>query len=234
MIRENLENSRYKLEEMVSLDSSNFLSNDVIKLSQTLDELLIKCMQCRKTNNIIDILDVDNIAGKHSMFFYYGKEHLLVCLAKYLKQGIDKNEFCPIFIRPDWFQALFSYLSHVILPGRNVIHYPMNDMLESFMNGGSIGFREKVLEMEKWAKGEGFNGIRMVGQCSYAIELSSKSNFLKFEKATNDAFSGTKVSGLCIYDFYDFINTSKYIEDDILCDSFKTHTYLHLQSSYKG
>ena len=227
-IRHNLEMNRRKLEELISSNPSNLLSNNVIKVSQNLDELLVRCMQCKTIHNIIDILDVNSVAGRHSMFFYYGKEHLLVCLAKYIKQGIDKNEFCPIFIQPDWFQSLDSYLSHINRLSRNIVHYPMNLMLESFMNGGYTAFRKKVLELEKWAEDEGFSGIRLMAQCSYAIELTSKSDFLKFEKVTNDAFSGTKVSALCTYDFYEFINTSKYIDDDIVCDSFKTHTNLHL------
>lgn len=64
-------------------------------------------------------------------------------------------------------------------------------MLESFINGGSTAFREKVVEMDKWAEDEGFSGIRMIGQCSYAIKSSSKSHFLKFEKTHNASFSGT-------------------------------------------
>jgi len=232
-IRDNLEINKLRLKEMISHDVSNLLNSDVIKLSQNIDALLVKCMQCKTTRNIIDILDVNNITGKHSMFFYYGKEHLLVCLIKYITQGIEKNEYCPVFIQPDWFESLLGYLSHINSPSRNIIHYTKNAMIESFLNGGSTAFREKILEMEKWSEAEGFSGIRMIGQCSYGIQLSSKSIFLEAEKAASDCFNGTKVGALCLYDFYDYIHTSKYIEDDIVCESFKTHTNLYLQSSYK-
>lgn len=228
-INENLNKVKYQLEEAILNNFSNFLISDVIKISKSIDHLVGRCMNCKETKNM-DVLDIHNIAGRHSMFFYYSKEHLLVCLAQYLKSGIEKNEFCPIFLQPDWYQSLFEYFKQINLPSRNIQHYPVNDMLESFTNGGASGFREKVLELTKWAKDEGFTGIRMIGQCSYAIELTSKKEFLKFEKAINDAFCGTAVGGLCVYDFNDFINTSKYIDDEILYDSFKTHTNIYYQN----
>lgn len=227
-INETLNKVKYQLEEAISNNFSNFLITDVIKISKSIDDLVERCMNCKATKSL-DVLDIHNIAGRHSMFFYYSKEHLLVCLAQYLKSGIEKNEFCPVFLQSDWYQSLVEYFERINLPSRNIQHYPVNEMLESFTNGGSSGFREKVLELTKWAKDEGFTGIRMIGQCSYAIELSSKKEFLKFEKAINDAFSGTAVGGLCVYDFNDFINTAKYIDDEILYDSFKTHTNIYYQ-----
>lgn len=229
-----LETVKNQLEEAITSNFSNLLISDIIKLSQNLDDLIVRCVKCKTTNKIIDILDVNNIAGRHSMFFYYGKEHLLVCLAQYLKQGIERNEFCPVFMQPDWYQSLIKYFEHIELPGKNIQHYPINEMLESFMDGGEAAFREKAVSLSKWAKEEGFTGIRMIGQCSYAIKLSCKSDFLQFEKAINDAFFGTTVAGLCVYDFNDFINTSMYIDDEIMNDSFKTHTNIHFQSSYQA
>jgi hypothetical protein len=225
-INDALNKVKHQLQEAISDNFSNYLISDIVKISKSMDDLIERCMSC-KTNNRLDALDIHNIAGRHSMFFYYSKEHLLVCLAQYLKTGIDKNEFCPVFLQPDWYQSLFKYFRQINLPSRNIQHYPVNEMLESFTRGGASGFREKVMELTEWTKEEGFTGIRMIGQCSYAIALSSKKEFLKFEKAINDAFCGTSVGGLCVYDFNDFINTSQYIDDEILYDSFKTHTNMY-------
>lgn len=227
-INDTLNKVKCQLEEAISNSFSDFLITDVIKISKSMDNLIERCVSCREAS-ALDVLDIHNIAGRHSMFFYYSKEHLLVCLAQYLKKGIEKNEFCPVFLQPDWYKELFEYFKKINLPTKNIQHYPVNEMLESFTNAGSAGFKEKALELTKWAKDEGFTGIRMIGQTCYAIDLSSKKEFLKFEKAINDAFSGTSIGGLCVYDFNDFINTSKYIDDEVLCDSFKTHTNIYYQ-----
>ena len=224
IIKHTLEMSKDRLEKAVNGDYARLLNAAIIKLSQNLDALVVRCTKCKNTKKIIDILDIDNTPGRHSMFFYYGKEHLLVCLAKYLKDGIEKNEFCPVFLQPDWYQSLCQYLEQNNFPLQNVQYYPVNEMLTSFLRGGSQGFKQQVLELSQWTKDAGYSGIRMIGQCSYAIRLSSKSDFLKFEKAINDAFSGIAIAGLCVYDFYDFINTSTYIEDEIFNDSYATHT----------
>ncbi|WP_010248482.1 MEDS domain-containing protein [Acetivibrio cellulolyticus] len=232
-IRDNMESIRSSLEQDLAKDFSNLLERNVIKHSQSLDCLLFKCMKCSSASKIINILDIRSKAGKHSMFFYYCKTHLLVSLMQYIEQGIGKNELCYVFLQPDWYELLLEYLIKNNIPTRYVRYFSVDKVMKVFGNENFHIFRNEVLEIQSMTEEEGFSSVRLIGQCSYAISLTCKLDFLKFDRTVSDAIKGTNVSGVCLYDYYDYINESTFIEEDIIEESVNLHSNVIFRGSSK-
>lgn len=225
LIKKKIDGIREVLESFV-FSGEELQAGKVLKLSQTLDKLIVRCLKCNMTYTSSGNLDISDTLGKHSMFFYYGREHLFVNLAAYVKKSVENNEKCYLFIYPEWFAEFMEYLKKRMISTDNVEYFLVKEMIELLKSQGAGKLKEYVATVAEETTKSGFNGIRMIGQTAYAIELYSKADFLHFETVLSEAYAGSKASALCLYDFDDYIHTSKYMSDDVIEEAFETHSHV--------
>lgn len=97
-------------------------------------------------------------------------------------------------------------------------------MIRLHKEKGSTELRKMLEVVSEEIATRGFNGVRMIGQPSYAIKLTSEEDFLSFEAELSKSFKDLTASALCLYDFYDYTNGGKVINEKVIRNSFETHT----------
>lgn len=214
---------RFELNKLVNL---GMLNDKVIKLSEDLDKLILRCIKCRLAIKLDNIIDIDCSNGNHNMFLYNKESHLIVNLYRYLFAGIKNKEMCFLFIEPYLYKNLIEYVKNLNVNIDYIQYYPVDKLIEMNKKHGKEFFKKHMKRITKQIIKDGYSGIRIVGQPSYAVQLTSKDDFLRFESILTEVFKDINIPLLCIYDFYDYTSTNKYIDDEIMIDSFKTHEYL--------
>lgn len=169
---------------------------------------------------------MDDLFGKHSMFYYYCEEHLFINLANYISMGINNKEKIYITIEKRLYEKLMDVLSMNNISTESIKFINVKDlMLESKINR-EPEVKKLIYQYEKEEANKGFSGIRYIWQSSHVIKEASKEVFLDVEKMLTYTLEDTSSSLLCLYDFYDYINTKNTIDEDVIRQSMNTHTHI--------
>lgn len=217
---------RQKLENMIVKKNLNLNDKNVVKLSQMLDDLIAKCIHCKETVNSTPKLDLLNIHGTHSSFYYYSKWHLFTSLYQYIKDGLDKNELICLSMQDNLNDYLMRYLRANGLDISSIERRDVKEFILSNKQGGLPLLKEKVSFILSDENIKQYNGIRWIGQPTFAILCTSQEDFLNWELNINKALEGTCISLLCIYDAYDYMHKEEVINQTIINHSLSTHTHL--------
>lgn len=223
-LRNNIEDFRIKLFNIIVQKEQNLLDTEVIKASQELDNLVYSCVFCNRLINYFAKLDLKNIFGTHSTFYYYGEQHLFVNICNYINEGIKNNELIYIYMEDDFYDKLLFFLHSNDISTDSIQLKDPQILIESNYNEGLIGLQKHVSNITNNLGN--YAGIRWIGQPSYAIKNNTQANFLDFEKNLNKAIENTNISLLCIYDAYDFMHENKYINELVIAESLKTHSHI--------
>jgi len=167
----------------------------------------------------------NNIQGMHLAFYYCSISHLLVNLLKYIEEGVENKELICISCEKYIYVEFLKFIQENKIEINNIKFTPVKPLIMAHKNGGLTAFKEKQDEYINRALQKGYLGIRWIGQPTYAISETSKMDFLNWEQDLSDGLKGEKVSLVCIYDFYDFMNEKKFIDTDVIKDSKRTHTH---------
>lgn len=222
----NIEDLRENLNNIIIEKNHNLLDTEVINLSQLLDNFVYKCVLCSKELNDPSKLNLKDIFGIHSAFYYYGHDHLFTNLYFYILEGIKNNELIYISMQENLYSKLIEFLE-INEVSMEYIHFrPVKELIMSNKLGGLIGLKEKINSIGIEEEVKNHSGIRWIGQPSYAIQVTSENDFLNWEINLSQALSNTKVSLLCIYDAYDYMNEGKIINKNVISKSLDTHSYV--------
>lgn len=225
----NLENkiklARRKLNSVIMEKNENLLDREVIKLSEELDELIVEIQYIKSIQDTC-LMNLKNIMGTHSIFYYYGKGHLFANMIQYIKVGVDNNEVIYISMRPQLYENLKKSLKNLGIQGKYLKFQSVKQLIDINNVGGVKGLKEKIEILVEKEIGQGYTGIRWIGQPTYAIEQTSKKDFLNWEINLSEALRDTKASLICIYDYYDYINNKKVIDEEVIKKSINTHSHI--------
>ncbi len=211
----NLENeielARKKLNSIIIEKNENLLDQEVIKLSEELDELIVKFQYIKSIQDTC-LMNLKNIMGTHSTFYYYGKDHLFANMIQYIKVGVDNNEVVYISMQPQLYEDLKKYLNNFGIQDKYLKCQSIKQLININKTGGERCLKEKIeILVEKEIK-QGYSGIRWICQPTYAIEQTSKNDFLNWEINLSKGLKNTKASLICIYDYCDYIHRKKVID----------------------
>ncbi len=221
----NLEQNRKTLINLIS-EKNNLLDAIVVKQSQVLDHFIVECANCNKRISDGHKEALHDIFGMHSTFYYYGLEHLFINLLPYIRYGVENNELVTVSLSKDIYDKLMELLDIYGIDKFRVIFFPVKDMVIANKENGIDGLRRLLSTLLKEVESNDYKGARVIGQPSFAIGETSKEDFLKLEEVLTKAFVDMKASGLCIYDAFDYIHNRDIIDEDIIKNSFKTHSHL--------
>ena len=223
-----IENGRKKLNNLIAEKDMNLLDDKIIQLSQQLDELIYGCVFCEKDLNRVHgkSLNLKDIFGTHSTFYYYGKEHLFTNMYFYITEGIKNNELVYISMQENLFDELIRILETYNAPVEHIEFRKVKELIMSNKEGGLVKLKEKINSIFNEDKVKKYKGIRWIGQPTYAIQTTSQEDFLNWEINLSEGLKNTNASLICIYDAYDCINESKFINKQVIDKSIDTHSHL--------
>lgn len=222
-IKKKIEAVRKELNNLVLEKDEDLLNPEVIKLSQYLDELIVQYNNIDGNNSIIDLC---NISGIHSTFYYYGENHLFANMIKYIDCGIKNNEIIYISMQLDLYSKLLDYLLSFGISKEHIQFQPVKELILANKIGKLKGLKKKMDVSVSEVLEKGYDGIRWIGQPTYAIEETSKNDFLNWELNLTEALKDSKVSLICIYDYYDYMNDKEIIGERVIKESFTTHSHI--------
>lgn len=176
-------------------------------------------------NEDINLDNLKNTYGKHSVFYYYGYEHLMVSLYYYIKAGINNNELIYFTMFPDLYQKIIADFKINNLPIKDLILRSEEEMIIQCKHKSTAHIKLLINNYITDAIKKGYSGIRFIGQPSYAIKNTSRIEFLKIERVISSILKNISASLLCIYDYYDYLHSQNYINKMVIHESYNTHTH---------
>lgn len=146
-----------------------------------------------------------NPPHRHTSLFYYSKNELLDILVPYFKAGLRNNDFCIwIVSEPLGAEEAKSELSKTV---ENLDYYikkgqiEIGDYKDYYLKCGV--FTASAM-LDYWAKKEkevleqGFNGIRVSGDCSWGLK-EYWFNLSYYEEEINKTIDDHQMIALCTY-----------------------------------
>ncbi|MEA4987325.1 MAG: MEDS domain-containing protein [Anaerovorax sp.] len=221
-----LEEYRVRLNNTVIEKKDNLIDEELIKLSQLLDDLVYKCISCVNKTNYTSNLGLKDIFGIHSSFYYYGHKHLFTNMFFYITEGIKNNELIYISMQTDLYQELIAFLESKNVCIERIKFRPVKELIMCHKRDGFTGLKDKLDSICVEDAVKEYNGIRWIGQPTYAIQTTSQEDFLEWEIDLSKALENSNVSLICVYDAYDYIVEGKYINEDVIKKSKDTHSYI--------
>lgn len=147
-------------------------------------------------------------------------------MIKYITHGIKNNEIIHIFMKPALYDRLLNSLRSFGISDEHIKFYSVKELILSNKIDGLDGLKKKIDFFTAEALQKGYNGIRWIGQPTYAIQETSKNDFLNWELNLTEALQNTEISLICIYDYYDYMNDKKIIDERVINESFNTHSHV--------
>lgn len=225
-LRNDIEKYRIMLNNLIAEKDYKLLDEEIINLSKYLDELVYKCVFCNKSLEYISKLNLKNVFGIHSTFYYYGYQHLFTSLYFYITAGIDNNELIYVSMEKSLYNKLLDFLKINEVPVEHIKFNSVEELIKGNTYGGLTELKNRINKALLSNEVKKYSGIRWIGQPSYAIKSTSQNDFLVFETNLTKGVYNTKASILCIYDAYDYMNKGECINEIVIKKSLLTHSYI--------
>lgn len=172
-----------------------------------------------------------NVFGLHSVFYFYGIEHLALNLSQYIREGMQNDELVYLYMLPELYEQFTAFLNTPIHESIRVCSN--SEFILSYSEGGQTALRERIMQITGDAVSLGYSGVRMISQASRAIRETSCKEFLAWDQGLGAALENTRFSVLCIYDVSDLIQGENFIAREVFGQSLEDHSHilyqLHLQ-----
>ncbi|GAA0178342.1 hypothetical protein SH2C18_14130 [Clostridium sediminicola] len=232
----NIQECKEQLNNIIVEKNHNLVNDEVVKLSQQLDDLVYKCVVCKRSLNAISNskLNLKDLFGTHSTFYYYGKQHLFTSMYFYINEGIKNNELIYISMEEKLYNPLLTFLKANNVSIEMIRFRPVKELIMSNKHGGLDGLKEKIGNICLENDVIKYSGVRWIGQPTYAIQTTSQKDFLDWEINLSEALKNTNVSLICIYDAYDYIHKGEFINEEVINKSLNTHSYILKDRILKG
>jgi hypothetical protein len=164
-----------------------------------------------------------NFWGLHSVFYYYGVDHLLVNMYQYIKDGIDNNEYIYLNLEESSFNLLINYFTED--EKKHIGIFTASVLINLYKSGREITVKKALKKFEKNVFDHGYTGARFICQLSHVLKEISKADFIEFEKPLSKIINGLNISMMCLYDMYDYINNKTIIDDELMAMSKEVFNY---------
>lgn len=223
-----VEEYRERLESTMVRKKYRLLDDEVIRLSQFLDDLVYKCVICEMRLKEISKsqISLNNIFGTHATFYYYGNQHLFINMYFYILEGIKNNELIYLFMEEIIYNELLEFLKSNNVSLEHIKFKNVRELIKGNREHGLKGLKEEIQKIGLDDEVQKYSGIRWIGQPSCAIRNNSEREFLEFEKNLTEALCNVNASLLCIYDAYDYMHERKFISGTVIKESLDTHNYI--------
>ncbi len=167
-------------------------------------------------------MELTNVFSTHSVFYYYGLEHLAINMYYYITEGIKNNELIYISMESELYAKLLNKTQFSL----NAVKFKsVKDLIAIHKIAGNKGLKANLYELICEAQNKGYTGIRYINQARFAMQESSKADFLNWEKSLTGVIQEIPFSILCIYDMLDYTQQQEYIDDDLIRHSLNTHSH---------
>lgn len=161
--------------------------------------------------------------GKNICFYYYGVDHLVVNLYKYIKQNLENNICIYLYINKSVYDMLMNNLDE----NEKKMIYLVNIEKEILNVGTSCkdSVETNIKKIKKKALDNGYWGMSLIVDASKILSNTCNSMYEEFLMTLSKTCSNEKMNILTCYDFIDYMERGKYINENIMKLSYEFHTF---------
>ena len=219
---------RERLENIIIEKNHNLLDEQVINISQLLDDLVFKCVFCGKNINNSSELPMNNKLNLKldPSFQYLENNHFFISIYFYMFEGIKNNQMIYISMDECLYHELLNILNINSIPTEYIQFRSIKELIISNKTGGLVGLEEKIKDISLEDQVKNYDGIRWISQPTYAIKNTSINDFLDWEMNLNQALKKVDSSLGYIYSNYNYIEEDKYIQEPVINTSLNSNTYI--------
>ncbi len=174
-----------RLDDLLIKKQNNLLDDEVICLSQSIDDLISDCIFCN-TSNLYSSNRRDT-GEKDSILYYYGEQHLIVNLYNYIEEGIRNKENIYISVEKNLYKKLENHLIINRIPMEKFKFACLKDMKLMIEN------KEESIKLEE-------------EKSRWIVQPSLQKHFLYAESTLNKHIKDLNLDILYIYDAYEYIH----------------------------
>jgi hypothetical protein len=168
---------------------------------------------------------MNNYCSKNICFYYYGEDHLVINLYRYIKQQIESNNYVYIYVDEETYKLLINNLD--VNERRMIENINMSNILMSSYNEtiNSNMISKFIRELKNKASNSGFWGTHFILDGARILNSTCNTIFQEFIKSLSGICEEEHMDILMCYDFLDYINRGKTITENIMKSSYKYHDY---------
>lgn len=209
----NIETYKERLDTIIIIKNYNFLDDEVIELSQFIDQLIYDCI-------LGDANDIYNFKKKSSpepceILYYYGKQYLFLNLYYYISEGIRNDELIYISMKEDIYDQLIEELKINRLPVKDVKLKNLDLKVRRKNEYSSMNFKENVNTIFLYDKKK-YKGIRWVIDPLNNTDSILKKYLMDLETLLNKYNENSELNILSIYDVYEYMYKYKIINNKLM------------------
>ncbi|MEG0306584.1 MAG: MEDS domain-containing protein [Clostridium sp.] len=168
---------------------------------------------------------MDNLYGKNICFYYYGEDHLVMNLYKYVKQQVQSNTCVYLYVDNSITNLLLRNLNEDEKDMVKSIDIPALIANNKLENVEILSLPAKMANIKLKSIKNGFLGINFIFDSSKLLKSSYSDNFSEFLKDLSYTCEEFQINMLTCYDFLEYINRGKYVNETIMKMSYDYHDY---------
>ncbi|HAK42354.1 MAG TPA: hypothetical protein DCM59_06130 [Clostridium sp.] len=168
---------------------------------------------------------MNNYYGKNICFYYYGEDHLVINLYRYIKQQIENNNYVYLYVDEEIYKLLINNLDineRTMIENLDISNVLMSSYDEA-LNSKRIS--KFLREFKAKASDLGFWGANFILDSVKILNNTCNTIFQEFTKTLSSLCEKEHIDVLTCYDFLDYVNKGKIITEDIMKFSYKYHDY---------
>ena len=227
-----MEKIKDRLEYAIVKKNTSLLDDDVVNLSQLLDNFIYKCTFCNKNINCLSKLT----SKKNSNFQFLEDNHFLISLYFYIFQGIKNNQMIYVSMDESLYKDLLNTLKFNSFSTEYIKFRSIKEVIISHHNGGVTELEEKIKGLSLEGDVKKYKGFRWISQPTYAIKNTSLKDFYNWEMNLGEALINTNTDSSLgfVYKKYNYMNEDKYINEPIIDTSISINSYVLDDLLFKG
>ncbi|MEG2935654.1 MAG: MEDS domain-containing protein [Clostridium sp.] len=162
-----------------------------------------------------------NRCEQNISFYYYGQEHLILNVYKYIKGQVEQNNFVFLYCDDNITDMMNKNLNvnEQEMVGKIELDKVVINALSTLRDLNSLN--EKI----EFLKENGFWGGVIVVDAAFLIDHVGEINFLEYIKTLSNVCKENNLNIMTCYDFSDYINRGKKINEEIIKASYIHHDY---------
>lgn len=237
-LNHDMEEIKDRLEHIIVKQNKSLLDDEVVNLSQLLDNFIYKCTFCNKNINCLSKLTLKDMLDPkiNSNFKYLGDNHFLVSLYFYMFEGIKNNQMIYVSMEENLYQDLLNILKFNSFPTEYINFRSIKEVIVSNNNGGLTELSEKIKHISSEDEAKKYKGFRWISQPTYAIKNTSLKDFFDWEMNLGEALINTNADSSLgfVYKKYNYMNEDKYINEPVIDKSLNVNSYVLDDLLFKG
>lgn len=161
-----------------------------------------------------------NKLGKNIAFYYYGDDHMVINIYKYIKGCIKDNVYVYLNIEDRLYDLLYKFLDdteRLMICNKTIENIVLNNDFETI--------KEFLARYRDNKIGSGFSDVRFIIDVKGIINSSGKLLFKELSNFLYDICLNNHINVLQLYDFGNYMNNGKIIDKDIIKLSYINHTH---------